>query len=371
MQRNPHRRGAVRHRPPAPRRRSATRTKRGTPGTIPKSLKFQLIASALILVFAIGIANMKNAVTAPVMKSFQKGLTQSMDLEDLNRMLRDFAKSVPVFSGFFEEEEGVPVFEPTDGTGGTGTDSEPGNTDNPDPAEEGADPPPGEPETSYDDDGEILDVYEDEQGELAPTSAIGGGDLQTLSLIEDFGTEDLAEIAGSYYTGYLTYYTGLLEQAHDEIEHNRLLAQMAEMELPDNAIDEKIDLGVKLKMPLSGTMTCDFGYRIHPITGKIGFHSGVDLGAATGTTIKSAAAGTVIEVGTSAVYGKYVIVEHSNKLKTFYAHMSKTSVKQGKKVKAGTKLGEVGSTGVSTGPHLHFEIRYDGKVVNPRKILGF
>jgi murein DD-endopeptidase MepM/ murein hydrolase activator NlpD len=95
----------------------------------------------------------------------------------------------------------------------------------------------------------------------------------------------------------------------------------------------------------------------------------VDLAAALGTPIKAAMDGTIATVGINSVYGKYIIISHSNGFQTMYAHLNLVSVSQGARVNQGAKIGEVGSTGYSTGPHLHFAVYKNGRAVNPLDFL--
>jgi murein DD-endopeptidase MepM/ murein hydrolase activator NlpD len=112
-----------------------------------------------------------------------------------------------------------------------------------------------------------------------------------------------------------------------------------------------------------------FGPRRDPIIGRPAFHSGIDFRAPPGAPIKSAGAGTVVSAGWNGGYGRMVEVDHGNGITTRYAHMSRISVSRGDKVETGTVLGRVGSTGRSTGPHLHFEVRKGGEAVDPRPFL--
>ncbi len=112
-------------------------------------------------------------------------------------------------------------------------------------------------------------------------------------------------------------------------------------------------------------ITDPFGYRIHPITGKRSLHTGADIAAPGGTPIKAAGAGTVISSGWNDAYGNMVIIDHGGKYSTLYGHMSRQAVSAGETVAAGQVIGYVGSTGWSTGYHLHFEIRVDGNAVDP------
>lgn len=121
-----------------------------------------------------------------------------------------------------------------------------------------------------------------------------------------------------------------------------------------------------LASPVPGTrLTSDFGPRQHPVLGTTRMHDGVDFGAPSGTPIRAAAAGTVVFAGPRGGYGNTVIIDHGSSLATLYAHQSTLYVAEGAAVTAGQVIGAVGSTGMSTGPHLHFEARVAGAPVNP------
>lgn len=112
-----------------------------------------------------------------------------------------------------------------------------------------------------------------------------------------------------------------------------------------------------------------YGYRIDPFTGRKAFHEGVDFSAPTGTPIKAAAAGVVVYSDRHPDYGNMIEIDHGNDLVSRYAHASKRLVELGQIVLQGQKIAEVGSTGRSTGAHLHFEIRHNDKSLNPAKFL--
>ena len=116
-------------------------------------------------------------------------------------------------------------------------------------------------------------------------------------------------------------------------------------------------------------ITSGFGMRIHPISGERRFHSGMDLSSAEGTPIYPAQAGTVLIVGNCSSYGLYVIVFHGGGMATLYAHCSRILVAEGQEVTTETVIAMVGDTGVSTAPHLHFEVIDQGRLVNPRNYL--
>ncbi|MDR0877052.1 MAG: M23 family metallopeptidase [Treponema sp.] len=119
----------------------------------------------------------------------------------------------------------------------------------------------------------------------------------------------------------------------------------------------------------SRRITSSYGYRPSPFTGVRSFHSGLDIGAATGTPIYAAMPGRVTTAGWDDSYGNYVVITHQNGYRSLYGHMSIIRVKTGAYVNTETRIGDVGSTGLSTGPHLHFTVYKNGVTVNPRTLL--
>ena len=111
------------------------------------------------------------------------------------------------------------------------------------------------------------------------------------------------------------------------------------------------------------------GLRIDPIAGVKSFHTGTDMACPTGTPILAAMSGRVTTTGINRVYGNYVIIDHGNGYQTLYAHMSKIIASKGQWVSQGTRIGLVGSTGYSTGPHLHFTVYKNGKLIDPMTVL--
>jgi murein DD-endopeptidase MepM/ murein hydrolase activator NlpD len=146
---------------------------------------------------------------------------------------------------------------------------------------------------------------------------------------------------------------------------NRAAAEAAGASLPD------IDVGdfVLTTWPVSGAITSGFGSRVHPIFGSVRFHAGVDIDGDTGDPIGAALSGVVIAAGARSGYGNTVIVTHGGGFTTLYGHMSSIAVAVNQEVASGQLLGAVGSTGWSTGPHLHFEVRVDGVAIDPLPFL--
>jgi len=121
-------------------------------------------------------------------------------------------------------------------------------------------------------------------------------------------------------------------------------------------------------MPAGGWITSGFGTRRHPILGTIRNHAGVDISGGTGNPVWAAQSGVVITAGSLGGYGKTVIIDHGG-YRTLYAHMNDIKVRVGDEIAQGTRVGDIGSTGLSTGPHLHFEVRIGGVAQDPAKYL--
>lgn len=121
--------------------------------------------------------------------------------------------------------------------------------------------------------------------------------------------------------------------------------------------------------PVSGLVTSRFGWRGHPVSGQEDFHTGVDIAAAQGTPILAALPGVVEQTGYSESYGNFVVLRHSDNLRTTYNHCSEILAKEGEQLARGDRIARVGSTGISTGPHLHFEVEVKGLKADPLQAL--
>lgn len=198
-------------------------------------------------------------------------------------------------------------------------------------------PEPWEPEDSY-----------DAENEPAPDTTLGMGGFgePVLALRED----------------YLPQGDGAGEDDTEPVPFG--------MQVPERVDYSVYELPFESKSPASGTVSSGFGYRIHPVYNVWAFHYGIDIANNKGTAITAFAKGTVSAAGYSSSYGNYIILEHSNGYATVYAHCSKVYVKAGDSIKLGQKIAAMGSTGVATGPHLHFEIRLDDKLLDPAGYLG-
>jgi murein DD-endopeptidase MepM/ murein hydrolase activator NlpD len=127
-----------------------------------------------------------------------------------------------------------------------------------------------------------------------------------------------------------------------------------------------------IRTPVAGArLSSGFGMRFHPVLGYSRMHQGVDFAARKGTPILASAGGTVVFAGWGGGYGNVVVLDHSKGMRTRYAHMHKVGVRNGQRVEQGQTIGQVGSTGLSTGPHLHYEVWQNGKPVDPRSVKLF
>jgi len=116
---------------------------------------------------------------------------------------------------------------------------------------------------------------------------------------------------------------------------------------------------------VQGTVTSEFGYRDHPTIGRYALHGGVDIAADSGAAVGAFAAGRVEAVGEDKDFGRWVRLAHANGVESFYAHCSRICVEEGDEIQAGQTVALVGSSGASTGPHLHFEVRLNGVRLDP------
>lgn len=160
------------------------------------------------------------------------------------------------------------------------------------------------------------------------------------------------------------------EREKAEAELARVEEELREWEEANRDTAAELESGLTLLMPVAGVMTSDYGNRIDPITGADRLHAGIDIAAPGGTAIVAAAAGTVIHAGwNDGGYGYFTCLSHGTYegqgLSTCYAHQSEVLVTAGQAVQAGSRIGRVGTTGNSTGDHLHFEVRLDGTPTGP------
>ncbi len=161
---------------------------------------------------------------------------------------------------------------------------------------------------------------------------------------------------------------GALEAAEDQLARDS--EQIANLIRQKIAASTGVIRGTgRFVFPANANISSGFGNRVHPILGRSRFHAGVDFAAAYGSTIRAADSGRVIFAGWYGGYGQAVIIDHGGGLSTLYGHASRLFVQEGQAIQQGQPIATVGSTGLSTGPHLHFEVRQNGNPVNPAGYL--
>ncbi|MBP2640583.1 MAG: envC [Firmicutes bacterium] len=165
------------------------------------------------------------------------------------------------------------------------------------------------------------------------------------------------------------YERDMAEQAYQElVEMSRQIEQMIRNIQSGGSSAAGIGSG-RMMWPLSGPITSPFGWRIHPIFGTSRYHSGLDIGADYGDPVVAADSGVVIYADWMGGYGKAVIIDHGSGVSTLYGHNSDLVVGEGQRVNKGQVIARAGSTGYSTGPHVHFEVRLNGSPTNPLDYL--
>lgn len=193
--------------------------------------------------------------------------------------------------------------------------------------------------------------------------------IRSMSDLEDATAEVPVGIGGALETDELSNLTELQKQ----INNMRLaidLRRQSQEEVRSLLNDQRsLSASTPEGWPIKGWLTSYFGMRKSPYTGRPKMHDGLDIAANTGTPIHVTADGVVARVETSSGYGKTVVVDHGYGYRTLYAHNSKNLVKRGQRVSRGDKIAEVGNTGRSTGPHVHYEILLNGVPIDPRKTL--
>ncbi|MBL0922909.1 MAG: peptidoglycan DD-metalloendopeptidase family protein [Sphingomonadaceae bacterium] len=187
------------------------------------------------------------------------------------------------------------------------------------------------------------------------------------SAIRQFGLNPdiLARQASAAQGGPFESFFGTSKKDVRDPRFTRLAASLGRMDAMERAL-----AAIPTSMPAAVMMmSSGFGYRSDPFTGGAAMHNGLDFKGPIGTPIFAAAEGKVTSVGSQGGYGNTVEITHANGLVTRYAHLSGFNVRNGQKVDRGVQIGRMGSTGRSTGSHLHFEVRLNGQAINPRKFL--
>jgi len=164
-----------------------------------------------------------------------------------------------------------------------------------------------------------------------------------------------------------------IRRIHWELEELQMEAKIQEQNAHriENFFDSQRSLlaATPTIWPVRGWITSGFGHRLSPFTGALQMHDGLDIGARRGTPVKASADGIVIYAGWKSEYGKLVTLDHGYGFRTRYGHLNRIHVRNGQRVKRGEVIGTVGSTGKSTGPHLHYEVRVNNVPANPKRYI--
>lgn len=222
-------------------------------------------------------------------------------------------------------------------------------------------------------DASIIEEYKKTKDQLNALKQSLEGDIQELANLRTDRERKVHQVASrakerETYLAQIQSDRKKLEEALDELEReSQLLAEEIERLQAQSSRPGKANLS--MVWPVRGTITSYFGNRIHPILGYARFHAGIDIAAGYGTDIRAAEDGRVLVARHDSGYGNYVVLDHGGGISTVYAHCQSLLVKVGQEVTRGQVIAKVGSTGLSTGPHLHFEVRVQGQPTNPLDYL--
>lgn len=216
------------------------------------------------------------------------------------------------------------------------------------------------------------------------STIIAVNDIDNVRSVREGQTLTIPSIDGLYYTvkkgntleGLSNIYHVSIEELVDvnEIESEEL-QEGERLFIPNARLDKAVlqnALGTLFKCPLVNKyrISSPFGRRLDPITGVKSYHTGLDMATPQGNPIVASSAGEISFAGFSNIFGNYIIINHSGGYQTLYGHMSKILAKKGQWVSQGTRIGLVGSTGYSTGPHLHFTVYKNGKLLDPASLIN-
>ena len=311
-----------------------------------RRLFLQLASSAVMVALAV----MVSVVGGELSDSMVAAIESTTNLEEVNAVLSSTVKRIPVFGQLFSEDGAIEVF-------GSSKSSETGAS----------------PSQSF-----VLTPLEPQ-----PTPGDAAADSTDQSGFDAAAFEALPDIPEEPYGGVKSAAVPLQSDglpvfrfvkiasgdSSDDAQSEPATAPAADI-LPDNCTLEYQALPYPLSLPLDGAVTSRFGARCDPAKEESAFHHGLDLAAPAGTAIRPVASGTVIETGYNTIYGNYLVLQHAGGLTSKYAHCQSLLVKEGDRVKPSTKLATVGSTGSSTGNHLHLELRLSGIFLDPAIELG-
>lgn len=203
----------------------------------------------------------------------------------------------------------------------------------------------------------------------AEPESFGQVKAEYIRLVGSEQEESLAE----YFERVAGFFGGFFETAENVISELLPPVDSPAQEMmtpPANSTLAPFALSSRLEMPVDGVVTSPFAFRVHPISGDIDFHNGIDIAAAGGSEVSAALPGMVYRVGECDIYGKYILIHHADNLKTFYAHCYRILAETGQVVSQGEPIALVGATGLATGYHLHFGVIVEGLYANPKHGLA-
>ena len=221
----------------------------------------------------------------------------------------------------------------------------------------------------------LIDRLETQREELLAKKAELDDIKSQLSAAHEEGQKEQQIVAQKTVERQKLYEQALAEKAqldaeYEELQRNsqEITAMIQRMEQEGRMMPQAGGTG-QLAWPVNGEITSPFGWRVHPIWGTQIFHAGLDIGADYGDPVHAADSGTVVYAGWMGGYGNAVMIDHGGGMVTLYGHNSSITVGEGEQVSKGQTIALAGSTGNSTGPHCHFEVRIHGEVVSPLQYL--
>ncbi|HHX11058.1 MAG TPA: peptidoglycan DD-metalloendopeptidase family protein [Firmicutes bacterium] len=227
------------------------------------------------------------------------------------------------------------------------------------------------------DDARLIEEFKVLRQELAEKKALLEQDVQALTVAKAEQEQRRAAVASrsadrERYLAQLQQDRQKLEEVLDQCERQSRALEQVIKELQAQGHQREKKEGLSMIRPVdSGWVSSEYGNRWHPLLQDYRWHGGIDIAVNSGTPIKAAEDGTVIVSTSDSGYGYYVVIDHGGGISTLYAHCSKLLVSVGDVVTRGQTVALAGSTGVSTGPHLHFEVRVNGATDDPRKWVNF
>lgn len=300
---------------PRPRSSPRTQTSSKTPTKSVFLTGFQLIICAVAIVAVFLIKQFGGDFYTEIKPTVQGALNTNITQGDVTQVFKDLGKQLPDAAEIFKNSSGVSSQAPADGS----------------------------------------------------SAAASSSSKDASSAAQTDGSSEVSSAPASSSIEVST--ANVKNLSFEKPKINTTLLATESQQPPETASTAPYRLSVNPLKPVEGKLTSAYGYRVNPVTGKYTFHTGMDIAAPEGTPVKATLAGTVELVASDSTYGNYCIIDHGNGVKSFYAECAEINVKKGDKIAAGGLVGTVGTTGITTGPHLHFEIRINSKNHNPQWVV--